>query len=142
MIINLREWYPDYYKADVYIDVPDEIVAAMKEYDRQDAAYQRRTYYNKAHYSLDRGDGIENAVLFPPQTPEEICERRTRIELLYQAIASLPIKQAGRIYAHFILGLSQAEIARKEGISAVAVHYSIQLGMRQIKKRFERENMT
>lgn len=61
--INLREQYPDFYKTDYIIEVPDEVAAVMKEHDRLEAAYRRRTYYHKAHYSLDRGDGIEYAEL-------------------------------------------------------------------------------
>lgn len=57
--INLREHYPDFYKTDYMIEVPDEVAAIMLEYDRLDAAYRRRTYYHKVHYSLDCGDGIE-----------------------------------------------------------------------------------
>lgn len=61
--INLREQYPDFYKTDYIIEVPDEVAAVMKEHDRLEAAYRRRTYYHKAHYSLDRGDGIEYDVI-------------------------------------------------------------------------------
>ena len=34
---------------------------------------------------------------------------------LHAAIASLPNKQAKRIYAHFILGMTKQDIARAEG---------------------------
>ena len=54
--INLREHYPNFYKEDCIMEVPDEIAAIMLEYDRLEAAYRRRTYYHNAHYSLDRGD--------------------------------------------------------------------------------------
>ena len=47
--INLREQYPDFYKTDYIIEVPDEVAAVMKEQDRMEAAYRRRTYYHKAH---------------------------------------------------------------------------------------------
>lgn len=47
--INLREQYPDFYKTDYIIEVPDEVAAVMKEHDRLEAAYRRRTYYHKAH---------------------------------------------------------------------------------------------
>ena len=33
-----------------------------------EAAYDRRMYRYKAHYSLDSDNGIENAVLMKPQT--------------------------------------------------------------------------
>ena len=41
--INLREQYPDFYKTDYIIEVPDEVAAVMKEHDRLEAAYRRRT---------------------------------------------------------------------------------------------------
>ena len=31
--INLREQYPDFYKTDYIIEVPDEVAAVMKEHD-------------------------------------------------------------------------------------------------------------
>ena len=34
---------------------------------------------------------------------------------LHAAISSLPDKQAKRIYAHFILGMTKQDIARAEG---------------------------
>lgn len=76
--INLREQYPDFYKTDYIIEVPDEVAAVMKEHDRLEAAYRRRTYYHKAHYSLDRGDGIEYDALFVSMTPCELYERKGR----------------------------------------------------------------
>ncbi len=102
--INLREQYPDFYKTDYIIEVPDEVAAVMKEHDRLEAAYRRRTYYHKAHYSLDRGDGIEYDALFVSMTPCELYERKVTMEQLHAAIAALPDKQAKRIYAYYFLG--------------------------------------
>ncbi len=78
--INLREHYPNFYKNDCIIEVPDEVAAIMLEYDRKEAAYRRRTYYHNAHYSLDRGDGIEYDALFVAMTPCEIYERKVTME--------------------------------------------------------------
>lgn len=132
--INLREHYPDYYKIDYIIEVPDEVAAIMLEYDRLDAAYRRRTYYHKAHYSLDRGDGIEYEALFVSMTPCEIYERKVTMEQLHAAMASLPDKQAKRIYARYFLGLETKAIAKSEGISVTAVNSSIQRGLRNMEK--------
>ena len=38
-----------------------------------------------------------------------------------QAISSLPDKQAKRIYAHFILGMTKKDIARAEGVDEKVV---------------------
>lgn len=131
--INLREHYPNYYKTDYIIEVPDEVAAIMLEYDRLDAAYRRRTYYHKAHYSLDRGDGIEYEALFVSMTPCEIYERKVTMEQLHAAMASLPDKQAKRVYAHYFLGLTVTAIAKSEGVSAASVSESIQRGLRNME---------
>ena len=131
--INLREHYPNYYNTDYIIEVPDEVAAIMLEYDRLDAAYRRRTYYHKAHYSLDRGDGIEYEALFVSMTPCEIYERKVTMEQLHVAMASLPDKQAKRVYAHYFLGLTVTAIAKSEGVSAASVSESIQRGLRNME---------
>lgn len=131
--INLREHYPDFYKTDYIIEVPDEVAAIMLEYDRLEAAYRRRTYYNKAHYSLDRGDGIEYDALFVSMTPCEIYERKMTMEELHAAIASLPDKQAKRINAYYFLGLTETEIAKSEGVSSASVSESIRRGLRNLE---------
>ena len=132
--INLREQYPDFYKTDYIIEVPDEVAAVMKEHDRLEAAYRRRTYYHKAHYSLDRGDGIEYDALFVSMTPCELYEHKVTMEQLHAAIAALPDKQAKRIYARYFLELASEAIAKSENISVSAVNSSIQRGLRNMEK--------
>ena len=132
--INLREQYPDFYKTDYIIEVPDEVAAVMKEHDRLEAAYRRRTYYHKAHYSLDRGDGIEYDALFVSMTPCELYERKVTMQELHAAISRLPNKQAKRIYAHFILGMTKKDIARAEGVHEKVVRVAIERGLRSLEK--------
>ena len=119
--------------ADYIITVPDEVAAAMLKCDRLEAAYRQRAYYHKAYYSLDRGDGIEYAALFLSMSPCEIYERKVSMEQLYAAIASLPDKQAKRIYAHYFLGLTMRAIAKSEKVSVEAVSDSIQRGLRNLE---------
>ncbi len=132
--INLREYYPDFYTTDCMIEVPDEVAALMAAYERVEAAYYLRRYRHKAYYSLDRGDGIENDILFVSLSPCEIYERKVTIEQLHAAIAALPDKQAKRIYAHYFLGMSKAEIARAEGVAVNAVKDAISRGLKNIEK--------
>ena len=42
--INLRELYPDVYKTDVFVDVAEEVLAAIQSQEQADAAYERRKY--------------------------------------------------------------------------------------------------
>lgn len=131
-IINLRDFYPSY-TSDSFIEVPDEVAAALLEFDRKEAAYRLRTYRHKAYYSLDREDGIEHEAIFVALSPTEIYERKVTMQELHAAIANLPDKQAKRIYAHFILGMSQTEIAKAEGVSKMAVCYSIERALKAME---------
>lgn len=132
-IINLRDFYP-FYITDSFIEVPNEVAAAMAEFDRKEAAYRLRTYRHKAYYSLDREDGIEHSALFVALSPCELYERKVTMQELHAAIASLPDKQAKRIYAHFILGMSKTDIARAEGVSEKVVRLAIERGLRNMEK--------
>lgn len=115
--------------------MPDEVAEVFITFERMENAYKQRTYYHRAFYTLDCSDGIEQSVVFRSLTPEEIYERKLTREQLHAAISSLPDKQAKRIYAHYILGISRAEIAKAEGVSKVAVTYSIQRWMRVLSRK-------
>lgn len=131
--INLKDYYPCYTQ-DTFIEVPDELLAVFEEYARAEAAYERKKYRYKAHYSLDRGDGIEHDILFVSLSPDEIYERKLTSEQLHAAIASLPDKQAKRIYAHYFMGMSKTAIARAEGVSEGTIRESIARGLQSIEK--------
>ena len=94
--INLRELYPDVYKSDVFVDVAEEVVAAIRGQEQDDAAYERRKFRHKAHYSLNREDGIENDALNRPLTPEEVLEQK-QLREVYAALMQLTAIQARRM---------------------------------------------
>ncbi len=64
--INLRELYPDIYSADIFVEVTDEVWAAIQTSQRVEATYERQKFRYKAYYSLDHGDGIEGCLLVQP----------------------------------------------------------------------------
>lgn len=131
--INLRAYYP-FYTHDCFMDVSDEVAELFKEFERREAAYRLRTYRHKAYYSLDREDGIEHETLFVALSPWEIYKRKITTQELEAALASLPEKQANRIYAHFILGISKSEIARSEGVDERAVRGAIERGLKNMEQ--------
>ena len=130
--INLRDLYPDTYKTDVFVDVAEEVLAAIRGQEQGDAAYERRKYRHKAHYSLDYGNGIEKAARQPVPTPEELLEEKQQREHLYAAVMALPEKQAKRIYARFYLGMTATEIAHAESVHPSRVRESIRLGLKKL----------
>lgn len=131
--INLRDLYPDVYKTDVFVDVAEEVLAAIRGQQQDDVAYERRKYRHKAHYSLDREDGIENDALTRPLTPEEVMEQKQLREEMYAALMQLPFIQAQRIYARFYLGMTVAEIAKVEGVDRRRVWASIRRGLKKLE---------
>ena len=130
-IINLRDYYP-FYQWDQYVEVPDEIVVQMQQWKLDEKAYLRKRNRYQAYFSLDKNGGIERDVLFVSITPDEHYERRLTYKQLYRALSSLPDKQAKRITAHYVLGISQADIARAEGVSRNVVSASIRRGLKKL----------
>ena len=82
-----------------------QVLETIQSAERAEAAYDRRMYRYKAYYSLDCDNGIENAILMKPQTPEMLLEEKQLREQLYAAVMALPEKQAKRIYARYYLCL-------------------------------------
>ena len=115
--VNLRKLYPDVYKTDHFVEVTEDVLETIRSAERAEAAYDRRMYRYKAHYSLDCDNGIENAVLLKPQTPEMVLEEKQFQEQVYAAVMKLPEKQAKRIYARYYLGMAVNEIAEVEGVN-------------------------
>lgn len=133
--INLRDLYPDVYKTDTLVEVTEEVLAVFQAAKRDEAAYTRRKYRNKAYFSLDRGDGIEHDALRHTLSPDAILEEKQMQEQLYAAVMALPEKQAKRIYARFYLGMTPTEIARAEGVDPSRIRDSIRRGLKKLAKQ-------
>ena len=82
--INLRWMYP-HYRHDEFVDVTDEVWAAMYQAQREMENYERRKVYHRAYYSLDAYSWLENYALEHSRSPEDILlereEKTTRLSL-------------------------------------------------------------
>lgn len=135
--INLRKFFY-WYKVDEYIEVSDEVAAELMADKRFEFNCWRQAKRNKANYSLDAEDGIENSICEFEPSPEEFLARAVTIQRLCCALNHLPPFQGRRIDAHFLLGLSVEEIAREEGVSCRAVQISIDRGLEKMRKIFKK----
>ena len=126
--INLRDLYPDAYKTDVFVDVAEEVLTAIRDQQQDDAAYRTPEVPAQGILYVYLLDGIENDALNQPPTPEEILEQKQLKKEVYAALMQLPAIQARRIYARFYLGMRVAEIARIEGADRRRVWDSIRRG--------------
>lgn len=137
--INLRDYYP-FYTTDVIVEVPDEVADLLREYALLEEAYRIRTYRYRAYYSLDYDGNIERDIALAQPSLMDIIEQRRMTEQLYKALSKLSEKQYRRIYAHFFLGMSISEIARADGCTFMSVKESIERGLKQLGKIFEKNS--
>lgn len=103
--INLRWMYP-HYRHDEFVDVTDEVWAAMYRAQREMENYERRKVYHRAYYSLDAYSWLENYALEHSRSPEDILLEREEMTTRLHLIAALPVAlahatptQARRVHA-------------------------------------------
>ena len=136
--INLRHFYPSYTQ-DTFLEVSNEVSEVLAETERSERNYKRRTVYNKAQYSLDAEDGIEaSAVECHSLSPEMVLDLMEQHCRVCRALNSLPEIQGRRIETHYLLGKSQKEIAKAEGVSENAVSKSIKKGLEAMRKNLKK----
>jgi len=131
--INLREFYP-WYTHDEFVEISDAAAEELFADNRYRKSHPRRVKRNKAQYSLDAGDGIESAAVYRDLSPHQVYELKLRYCQLCMALNSLPEKQGRRIDAHYLCGVSKADIARAEGVRESAVRDAIERGLQNMKK--------
>lgn len=134
--INLKEFFY-WYIADEFIEVTEEVAEELRADKRYEPTHWRRMKRNKANYSLDAGDGIENSICEFEPSPEECMALMEQYRRLCCALNSLPAPQGRRIYKHYLLNMTQAEIAMDESVSANVVSAAIRRGLESMKILWE-----
>jgi len=131
--INLRDFYP-FYTHDEFVEVPEVIAAELIADRRYEQSHARRMRRNKATYSLDEDNGIEAATpICYNDSPERIFDLMEQHCRLCRALNSLPEIQGRRIEAHYLLGMSQRQIAEIEGVSLNSVSISLRKGLQAMR---------
>ena len=140
--INLKDHYY-WHTQDEFIEVADEVAAELFAGRRYEKSHERQMYRNKAQYSLDAENGIEAAaIVHTTDDPAAILEMKDRFCRLCRALNSLPEIQGRRIEAHYILGMSQREIAEAEGVTKGAVSLSVSKGLEAMKNYLKKSKNT
>ena len=135
--INLREFYPECYRSDYFVEVPDEVAELLILLRRHEQSQRRRIYKHRAYYSLDIYENVEREAMLQSPTAEEIFEQLAEREQLQAAIMSLTERQRSRLYAHFFLNMSYTKIAQQEGVDVSAVRKTVQRALHQLRKKVE-----
>ena len=141
--INLRWMYP-YYRHDEFVDVTDEVWAAMYQAQREMENYERRKVYHRAYYSLEAYSWLENYALEHSRSPEDILLEREEMTTRLRLIAALPVAlahatpaQSRRVHAYYIAGIKQPEISRIEGVHSSKVSVAIRRGLRNMRRCYD-----
>lgn len=101
--INLRWMYP-HYRHDEFVDVTDEVWAAMYQAQREMENYERRKVYHRAYYSLDAYSWLENYALVAEtmdeaiETANEIASEHLEIVTANPFEVMMKIRNAGAIF--------------------------------------------
>ena len=140
-IINLRRYYP-YYPKDKFMDVPDEVAAALEEGRRAEHNQEsKRSYYHV--YSIDQSPTMENHAMFMVLSPEELLiqsedEAATErmLENLALAMTQLSPIQARRLHARYALKKKFREIAEDEGVGGARAARSVAAAITKLQKFF------
>ena len=149
-IINLRKYYYPLVKADVFVEVPDEIADALLHLRREDKNRVNKIWYHKAYFSLDCEDGIENrAIGWAQPSPEDYiiqAEEETAHELLLEhlreAIDNLTPIQARRLHMRYMLKMKYREIAEAEGIGLTQASDSVRGAVKRLQNYFNKKKWT
>ena len=135
--INLREFYPECYRSDYFVEVPDEVAELLILLRRHEQSQRRRIYKHKAHYSLDIYEIVEREVVLQTPSAEEVFAHLTEQKLLYDALSILTEKQRFRLYAHFFLNMSYSKIAGQEGVDVSTVRKAVQQALRKLQSQMD-----
>ena len=133
--INLREFYPECYRSDYFVEVPDEVAELLILLRRHEQSQRRRIYKYKAQYSLDIYENVERETVLKCPSAEEVFEQLAEQEQLYDAMMALTHKQRTRLYAKFFLNMSYTQIAKQEGVDVTSVKESVQRAIKQLQKK-------
>ena len=84
--------------------------------------------------------GLEGSILLTEteELPDAIAEGKDTIQRLRSAIDRLTNEERGLILAHFFFHATQAELARRYGITQAAVSQRLQRNLRKLREELER----
>ena len=114
------------------ICVTDEVYAVLQDLDKQEQLNERRETRRcqSLELSVDNGWDIADNTA----DTEQIVEKNEEYKRLYKALNKLPNCQRKLIYLVFFKGITQQQIADKEGVSRFAINKRLIRILKNLKK--------
>ncbi len=113
-------------------NVQDSIYGELTELDKQERLDDRRETRRCQSLEASMENGFD--VIDDTADIDVILDKKERYKALYAALAKLPAKQRELIQKVFFEGISQAEIARREDVSRVAIAIRLQKILTKLRK--------
>lgn len=132
--IDLRKEYPNLDFTYSEYPVSYKIDTMFEQCRLAEQALEKRRSRHGDVISLESEPWVEAHILEQVPGPEEEAMRHIQNEELYKALRSIPRKQAERIYAYYFMDMTLEEISCADGVSKAAVHKSIELGKKHLRK--------
>ncbi len=114
------------------VSVINEVYAVWQELDKKEQLNERRETRRcqSLELSLDNGWDIADT----SANTEQIVEKNEEYKRLYKALNKLPNCQRKLIYLVFFKGITQQQIADKEGVSRFAINKRLIRILKNLKK--------
>ena len=121
-----------------FVVITSEMYEVIRDGKNNDAREHMREFLYHDVYAIED----ERVPLAPLSDPAAISESNDTYKHIIDEMMKLPGHQGRRMYQHYVLGFSLEEIAKKEGVSAVAVFYSIERAKKAMHKVFAESGVT
>lgn len=118
------------------VEISEELFTELDNTERDEA---RRIQYDKRYLeqSYQTDISLYNKAVNKPLSVEEKIIKDNEYKKLYKAMETLSLMHRRRILLYYKYNLSMSEIAEIEGCSKVAVKYSIDVALKQLREYFE-----
>lgn len=115
------------------VEVNEEIYNCLDKFELNDLS-EMNEYDRHIEHSYIYENKINEKAFIKDKRIDDIVENNIINEKLKNAINKLSLVQKRRIEMYYFKGLSQREIAEKEGVSLRAVQYTLNKAISELKK--------
>lgn len=119
------------------IEITEEVFNVMNKFELDDLS-ELNEFDNHIEHSEIFEDKLNIRAVDKPISLEDIVENKIDIELLKDAINTLPDIQKKRIKLYFLEDKTLDEIAKIDNCSKVAIKYSIDVALNSLRKKIKK----
>ena len=120
-----------------YIEINKTIFDELNKFELKDVSQMNEYDNHIEHLELNDEELYHRRKIYTNDYYNENILNKILIKDLMQEIKKLPIQQRNRLIKYYFYNMSYEQIAKEEGISKIAVKYSIDIAIEKILKKFK-----